>query len=203
MSTRHPLHAGLRGLTLLCVAVFTCACARATPRPPFSDPMAATPAQWESYVARLEFDSVGLTTDSVVDSMPGGRAVVYLTSARGVAHLSDGDVARGGVIGRADAHGVVGRLGAPLGVSYIWVDSVAGAWRWLWISGGRIAGPPQSMVRGTLQFDRKSRSGMKAAFDSFPNGRCGSRCCLWFDASIAREQPEYLARLFADVHRTP
>lgn len=203
MSSRHPPHTGLRGLTLLGVAVFTVACERATPRPPFSDPMAATPAQWERYVASLAFDSVGLTTDSVVDAMPGGRAVVYLTSAGGVARLSDGDVARGRVIGRADARGVVGRLGAPLGVSYIWVDSMAGDWRWLWISGGRVAGPPQPMVRGTMRFARNSQSGMKAAIDSFPNGRCGSRCCLWLAASIVREQPEYLARLFADAHRTP
>lgn len=203
MPTRHPPNAGRRVLTLLCITVFTVACERPTPRPPFSDPMTATAAQWEGYIARLSFDSVGLTTDSVVDSTPGGRAVVYLASARGVARLSDGDVARGGIIGRADARGVIGRLGAPLGVSYIWVDSVTGAWRWLWISGGRVAGPPQSMVRGTLQFDIKSRSGMKAAFDSFPNGRCGSRCCLWMNAAIVRDQPEYLARLFADVHRNP
>lgn len=202
MSTHRLTHAALRALSLLCTAVLAVACERTTPRAPFPDPIAATPAQWESYIARLSFDSVALTTDSIVDSMPGGRAVVYLTSARGVARLSDGDVVRGRIIGRADARGVVGRLGAPLGVSYIWVDSVAGAWRWLWISDGRVAGPPQSMVRGTTRFDSKSRSGMKAALDSFPNGRCGSRCCLWINALIAREQPEYVARLFADVHRT-
>lgn len=184
-----------------CLALIALACDRGTPAPPFRDPMAATPAQWEAYLARLTFDSVSLTTDTVRYRTGTRDGVVYLTSASGVTRLSDAAVARGRIIGRADTRDTVGFLGAPLGISYIWVDSLGGDWRWLWIADGRVAGPPQAMARGTLLFDRTSRSGMTASLDSFPNGRCGTRCCLWFDNLATMKNVAVRTRRFEDVHR--
>ena len=175
---------------------------RATPAPPFKDPLTATPAQWKTYVSQLQFDSTGLTSDSVVGVKDGIRSVTRFVSERGVARVANDDIARGRIIGRAVTSGAPPYLDAPAGLSYVYVDSSATGWRWIWVADGRAWKPVHSMIRGPTDYVAKSTTGFRTLMDTFPNGRCGSRCCLALYSSYFGD-PVKINLLFEEAHRVP
>lgn len=173
---------------------------RPTPGADFEDARTATPEQWRRYVERLSFGSGHLRGDSLVMSDDSGRSVIHFSSEDGAAAIPDRALARGRIIARAVRTGAPGPYRAPEGESYVWVDSTGDGWRWFFVSREGQPGPSHPMVLGAQAFPLSSNSGVHVAFDTFPNGRCGRVCCLWFLTYAQAQNAALVRRVLTEIH---
>jgi len=168
---------------------------RPTPAPHFRSIDSASFVEVMAYVRGLRFDTAasGLTR-------LGGTVVVWSPEI-GAGGITDDGLARGRIIARAQARGTLASFGSRAVTGYIWVDSVATDWR-------AILLPDDSTIRrslvpmrmGTRRFPDDHHYEMRVLSDSFPNGRCGTRCCPFFGLAI-EITPALLERISDYAHR--
>ena len=167
-----------------------------TPAARFADPTAADRAEVLSYARGLEFDTSAAATGL---THVGGIEVRWSPERR-AGGISDADLVRGRVIGMAVTSGGTSAFGTLEGRSYIWVDSTAAGWRSVLIPdnpAGALTTIP--LFHGTRRFTAREPTSFKVLADSFPNGRCGTRCCIML-AAIWTPTPELLQRITDGTH---
>lgn len=147
-------------------------------------PRGALDSAWRSavvaYAANLAFDSAppaGETAEYVVGSDTTRIAFAPLTAA---GSIPDSALHRGWIIGRTIGYGERIPLGIPVGVGYVWIDSISGGWRATHVP---VAASDTLRTRpllfGTRAFLMTERArALYAPGDSLVNWRCGPRCCI-------------------------
>lgn len=194
-------------IAILCLIACGAACnkVRPTPAPKFQSVERATPMERDDYIAGLKFDGSTLIPDTARFSTPYGPSTVIFESEVGAAGIADDDVPRGRVIGRARTIGAPSRFGTPEGHAYVWIDSAATGWRWIWIfPGGRIDTTVYPTSRGSQAYVAGNRTGFELRIDTMPNGRCGRYCCPFMALmpSSLRSQ-RAIDSLLSRSHRPP
>ena len=196
--THFSLLTGSRqGIALLACAFLATACREAaTPAARFPDPTVADPAEVRSYAHSLEFDT---STAASALTHVGGIEVRWSPERR-AAGISDANLVRGRIIGMAQTSGGTSAFGTLEGRTYIWVDSTSAGWRAVLIPDGPT-GPLTSfpLYHGTRPFTSREPTRFRAHADSFPNGRCGTRCCILLAAAWT-VTPELLQRITDGTH---
>ncbi len=167
-----------------------------TPGAGFPDPTAASRAVVLSYARSLEFD-----TSAAASALTrvGGTEVRWSPERR-AAGISDANLVRGRIIAVAQTSGGTSAFGTLEGRSYVWVDSTSAGWRAVFISddpAGRLTTVP--LFHGTRPFAAGEPVRFRAFADSFPNGRCGNRCCLLLPVPVT-PTPELLQRITDGTH---
>ena len=168
----------------------------ATPAATFSDPTVAAVAAVVSYAHSLEFDSSAAASAL---THVGGTEVRWSPERR-AGGISDANLARGRIIGMAQTSGGTSAFGTLEGRTYIWVDSTSAGWRAVLIPDdptGRLTTVP--LFHGTRRFAAREPTRFRAHADSFPNGRCGTRCCILL-AALVPATPELLERITVGTH---
>jgi len=164
--------------------------------PPFGDPTVADRAEVLSYARSLEYD----TTDAASGTTRVDGVAVRWSPERRAAGVSDANLVRGRIIGMAQTTGGTSVFGTLEGRSYIWVDSTAAGWRAIAISDNPAAGLATIPLQfGTRPFRAEEAPRFRTHADSFPNGRCGNRCCILL-ASTWTPTPELLQRITDGTH---
>lgn len=139
-------------------------------------------ADWNAvmtYAHSIRFDTSAAVSGKASFDTPTGKSTVVLSPAIGSNYIPDDSLRFGRIIGRAITTGAPAYFGSPVGTSYIWVDSTANGWRWLWLADSTARHVvDRSMFLGTTKFVAKERPRMLVVRDSFLNGRCGNRCCI-------------------------
>jgi len=167
-----------------------------TPAARFADPTAADPAEVRSYAASLEFD----TSAAVSGLTHVGGVEVRWSPERRAGKISDADLVRGRIIGMAQTSGGTSAFGTLEGRTYIWVDSTAAGWRAVLIPDGPLGTlTPVPLYQGTRRFTTREPTRFSVIADSFPNGRCGNRCCIMLAATMTMT-PELLQRITDGAH---
>lgn len=166
-----------------------------TPAAGFTDPDAADRAAVLSYAHSLEFD-----TSTVASGLThlGGTEVRWSPERR-ADKIPDAQLAHGRIIGVAETRGGTSPFGTPEGRSYVWVDSTVTGWRAVIIPDDptvRLTTVP--LFHGTRPFATTEPPRFRSFADSFPNGRCGTRCCIML-AGIAMTT-ELLQRITDATH---
>ena len=167
-----------------------------TPAARFADPTAADRAEVLSYARSLEFDTSAAASAT---THVGGIAVRWSPERR-AARISNANLVRGRIIGVAETSGGTSAFGTLEGRSYVWIDSTAAGWRAVFISenpSGRLTTVP--VFHGTRPFGVAEPPRFRAHADSFPNGRCGNRCCLFLPPPMSAT-PELLQRITDGTH---
>jgi hypothetical protein len=186
----------MRFTALSLLLLLAAGCERGTPAAGFADPTAADRAEVVSYARSLEFDTSAAATGV---THVGGVEVRWSPERRAGA-ISDANLARGRIIGMAQTTGGTSAFGTLEGRSYIWVDSTAAGWRAVLIPDGPAGNlTPVSLYHGTRRFTSTEPTAFKVLADSFPNGRCGTRCCIMLAATWT-PTPELLQRITDATH---
>lgn len=167
-----------------------------TPAPRFADPTVADPAEVRSYAHSLEFD----TSAAASASTHVGGIEVRWSPERRAAGISDADLVRGRIIGVAQTSGGTSAFGTLEGRTYIWADSTSAGWRAVLIPDaptGPLTTVP--LFHGTRRFAAREPTRFGVLSDSFPNGRCGNRCCIFLALTVI-PTPELLQRITDGTH---
>ena len=182
--------------TALSLLLLLAACERGTPGAGFPDPTTADSAEVVSYARSLEYDTS--TAASGVTHV--GGVEVRWSPERRAGRISDANLARGRIIGMAMTTGGTSVFGTVEGRSYVWVDSTAAGWRAVLIPDGPAGNlVPVPLYHGTRPFAVSAPTRFSVHADSFPNGRCGTRCCILL-ASMWTPTPELLERITVGTH---
>ena len=167
-----------------------------TPAARFADPTAADRAGVLSYARSLEFDTSAAATGL---THVGGTEVRWSPERR-AGGISDANLVRGRIIGVAQTSGGTSAFGTLEGRTYIWVDSTSAGWRAVLISDNPTAMlTTVPLFHGTRRFTSREPTRFRVFADSFPNGRCGTRCCIML-ASTLIPTPELLQRITDGTH---
>jgi hypothetical protein len=164
--------------------------------PSFADPTAADRAEVLSYARSLDFD----TSAAASGLTHVGGTEVRWSPERRAGRISDANLVRGRIIGVAQTTGGTSAFGTLEGRSYVWVDSTASGWRAVFISedpSARLTTVP--LFHGTRPFGVAEPTRFRAHADSFPNGRCGTRCCVLVPPPL-EVTPELLQRITDGTH---
>jgi hypothetical protein len=98
-------------------------------------------------------------------------------------------------VARVTARGAPNALGAPVGVSYAWVDSGPSGWRIRLVPDDSGAAVVEIPVHRTTEIHAESEPPYaRVRADSFANLRCGRWCCSLLTFGVA---PARLNTLFA------
>lgn len=168
---------------------------RPTPAPRFRDIDSASFAQVGAYVGVLEFNNLASGTTRIA-----GTEIEWSPEI-GAGGITDDGLARGRIIARARAAGTLASFGSRAAAAYVWVDSGATGWRAIWLPADSLV--PRStlpMRFGTRRFTRDQNTQLRVLADSFPNGRCGTRCCITFPVGVTAT-PELVERLTNLLHQ--
>ena len=149
------------------------------PAPGFGDIDAAGWTAVMAYARGIRFDTSDAVSGKASFDTPTGKSTVVLSPAIGVERIPDDSLHFGRIIGRAVTTGAPAYFGSPVGTSYIWVDSTASGWRWLWLADSSTRYVvDRAMFIGTKKFTAADPSRVLVVSDSFANHRCGNRCCI-------------------------
>jgi hypothetical protein len=168
---------------------------RPTPAPRFRNIDSASFAQVRAYVGVLEFNNLASGTTRIA-----GTEIVWSPEI-GSGGITDEGLASGRIIARARAAGTLASFGSRASAAYVWVDSGATGWRAIWLPADSLV--PRSalpMRFGTRRFTGGQNTQLRVLADSFPNGRCGTRCCLTFPIGVTAT-PELVERLTNLLHQ--
>lgn len=168
---------------------------RPTPAPRFRNIDSASFADVRAYAGVLEFSDTASGTTRIA-----GTEIVWSPEV-GAGGITDDGLARGRIIARARAAGTLAAFGSRAAAAYVWVDSGSTGWRAIWLPADSLI--PRSGLRmrfGTRRFSSGENTRMRVMADSFPNGRCGTRCCITFALDVVIN-PELVERVTTFMHQ--
>lgn len=168
---------------------------RPTPAPRFRSIDSASFAEVRAYLGVLEFDSAASGTTHIA-----GTEVVWSPEI-GAGAVTDTALARGRIIATARATGSLMSFGSRAARAFVWVDSSATGWRAIWLPADSSIGRSTLPMRfGNRRFLTHQNTQVRVYADSFPNGRCGTRCCIWLAIGVTAT-PELIERVTNLLHQ--